>query len=53
MSVIKTIRAFVLATRGVLGGHGLPSPETGGDPIEFFRPGGVRRSSRVCSCPSP
>ena len=37
MSVIKTIRAFVLATRGVLGGHGLPSPETGGDPIEFFR----------------
>ena len=37
MSVLKTIRAFVLATRGVLGGHGLPSPETGGDPIEFFR----------------
>ena len=37
MSVIKTIRALVLATRGVLGGHGLPSPETGGDPIEFFR----------------
>jgi pyridoxamine 5'-phosphate oxidase len=37
MSIIKTIRAFVLATRGVLGGYGLPRPEAGGDPIELFR----------------
>jgi pyridoxamine 5'-phosphate oxidase len=37
MSLLKTIRAFVLATRSVLGGYGLPSPEAGGDPIEFFR----------------
>jgi pyridoxamine 5'-phosphate oxidase len=37
MSVLTTIRAFWLATRGVLGGHGLPSPEAGGDPLEHFQ----------------
>ena len=37
MAILKTIRAFLLATRGVLTGGDLPGPEAGGDPIEIFR----------------
>jgi pyridoxamine 5'-phosphate oxidase len=37
MSILSTIRAFLLATRGVVAGQGLPGPEAGGDPIELFR----------------
>ena len=36
MSILKTIRAFVLATRGVMLGGNLPGPEAGGDPIALF-----------------
>jgi pyridoxamine 5'-phosphate oxidase len=36
MAILPTLRAFWLATRGVLGGHGLPSPEAGGDPLAHF-----------------
>jgi pyridoxamine 5'-phosphate oxidase len=36
MPILTTIRAFLLATRGVMTGHGLPGPEAGGDPIEQF-----------------
>ena len=36
MPILATIRAFLLATRGVMLGAGLPGPEAGGDPIELF-----------------
>ena len=37
MAILKTIRALLLATRGVVTGGDLTGPEAGGDPIEFFR----------------
>ena len=37
MSILKTIRAYLLAARGVVTGGDLPSPEAGGDPLEIFQ----------------
>jgi pyridoxamine 5'-phosphate oxidase len=37
VSILRTLRALLLATRGVVSGKGLPGPEAGGDPIVLFR----------------
>jgi len=37
VSLLTTLRALLLATRGIVGGEGLPAPEAGGDPITAFR----------------
>ena len=35
--ILRTLRALLLAARGVVSGEGLPGPEAGGDPIVLFR----------------